>query len=189
MSILSERFDDALAYASRIHREQRRKGVETPYIAHLLAVTAIALEYGADEDGAIAALLHDAVEDQGGAPRLEDIRARYGDRVADIVSDCTDTDIEPKPEWRPRKETYIASLAHKPEASLRVSLADKIHNASAIVADLDAYGETVWDRFTGGKDGTLWYYDALATAFAARMNGPATARFAGVVRDMHARHG
>jgi (p)ppGpp synthase/HD superfamily hydrolase len=181
---LAERFDDALAYASRLHRAQRRKGSEIPYVSHLLAVAAIALENGADEDQAIAALLHDAVEDQGGLPQLETIRSRFGDGVAAIVADCTDAHEEPKPAWRPRKEAYIASLAHKPARSLAVSLADKTHNASAINADLRTVGEAVWNRFTGGKEGTLWYYSALADAFRTHAPGIAAERFAREVAEM-----
>ncbi|TPG13204.1 HD domain-containing protein [Sphingomonas oligophenolica] len=184
--MLTDRFDDALSYASRLHREQRRKGTDIPYVAHLLGVASIALENGADEDQAIAALLHDAVEDQGGEPQLQAIRERFGERVAEMVDHCTDAVVDPKPAWRPRKEAYIASLAHKPEASLRVSLADKTHNAGAIVADLAVHGEALWDRFTGGRDGSLWYYEELAKAFTDRIPGPPTDRFAALVVRMRA---
>lgn len=183
-ALLTERFDQALAYASRIHRLQVRKGSEIPYVSHLLGVAAIAIENGCDEDQAIAALLHDAVEDQGGLERLEDIRGRFGDRVARIVEHCTDSDLEPKPPWRARKEAYIASLAAKPADSLAVSIADKTHNASAINTDLRAVGEAVWDRFTGGKEGSLWYYRALADSFARLLPGPASDRFEREVSEM-----
>ena len=181
---LTERFDDALAYASRIHRAQQRKGADIPYVSHLLGVAAIAIENGATEDQAIAALLHDAVEDQGGAARLEDIRNRYGEEVARIVDDCTDSDTEPKPPWRARKEAYLASLSHKPAASLEVSIADKTHNASAIVADLHIHGGEVWSRFTGGKDGSLWYYRELAKIFAELIPGEASNRLIRLVDEM-----
>jgi (p)ppGpp synthase/HD superfamily hydrolase len=170
--MLTDRFDDALAYASRIHRDQRRKGTEIPYVSHLLAVASLTLEHGGDEDQAIAALLHDAAEDQGGAERLADIEARFGPAVARIVHDCTDSWVEPKPDWRQRKEAYLAALAHKPQASLLVSLADKTHNARAIVADLRCSGESLWDRFWAGRDGTLWYYAELASAFGRHLPGP-----------------
>ena len=183
--MLSQRFDDALAYASSTHRTQMRKGSNIPYVSHLLGVTSIALEIGADEEQAIAALLHDAVEDQGGRPRLDDIRARFGDRVAAIVSDCTDSWEEPKPEWRQRKEAYIASLAKKHPVSLLVSLADNMHNATAINADLAVHGPAVWDRFTGGRDGSLWYYSELATAFEQWLPGPSAKRFRALVAEMH----
>lgn len=131
--MLTERFDEALLYASETHRQQVRKGCDIPYVSHLVGVASIAIEIGADEDQAVAALLHDAVEDQGGACRLADIEARFGSRVAQIVDHCTDTDVEPKPPWRQRKESYIEGLSCKPKASLEVSLADKTHNAGAIV--------------------------------------------------------
>jgi len=182
--VLTVRFDEALAFASRIHRIQCRKGTCIPYLSHLLAVCAIALENGADEDQAIAALLHDAVEDQGGLEQLEAIRDLFGQDVAAMVWDCTDTVEEPKPDWRPRKEAYIASLAAKPCRSLAVSLADKTHNAGAINADLRAHGSVVWDRFTGRKEGTLWYYSALADAFRQRLPGAAAERFSREVAEM-----
>ena len=185
MTDLTERFQSALAFATELHRHQRRKGTSIPYVSHLLGVASIALEIGADEDQAIAALLHDAVEDQGGAACLEEIRNRYGDRVAGIVSDCTDADVEPKPPWRGRKEAYIASLAHKPKDSLLVSLADKTHNARAILDDLVVHGPALWQRFTGGRDGSLWYYDQLASAFLKLLPGPAADRLAFVVQEMH----
>jgi (p)ppGpp synthase/HD superfamily hydrolase len=182
--LLTERFDDALAYASRIHRTQLRKGAGILYISHLLGVAAIALENGADEDQAIAALLHDAVEDQGGLERLEKIRVRFGGAVAQIVADCTDTHEEPKPDWRPRKEAYIAGLENKAARSLAVSIADKTHNAAAINADLRLHGATVWERFSGKRDGTLWYYRSLADAFARLLPGAAAARFEREVAEM-----
>lgn len=181
---LTDRFDEALAYASKAHRTQIRKGSGIPYVSHLLGVAAIALENGADEDQAIAALLHDAVEDQGGAVRLADIRLRFGERVATIVDHCTDSHIDPKPAWEPRKEAYIAGLAAKPLASLEVSLADKTHNAGAIVADLQIHGEAVWERFTGKKSGTLWYYRALASQFGTLAPGPGADRFNRLVDEM-----
>lgn len=186
---LTDRFDDALVYASRLHRDQVRKGSGIPYVSHLLGVAAIAIESGADEDQAIAALLHDAVEDQGGSGQLLAIRERFGDRVAEIVDHCTDANTEPKPPWRERKEDYIASLAHKPATSLLVSLADKTHNAGAILADLAEHGESVWDRFTGGREGSLWYYEALAEAFRVQLPGAAAERFAALVEEMHQRAG
>lgn len=181
---LTERFDEALSYASRIHRDQRRKGADIPYVSHLLGVAAIAIENGASEDQAIAALLHDAVEDQGGVSRLEDIRTRFGERVACIVSDCTDSDVEPKPPWRERKEAYLASLRDKAPSSREVSLADKTHNAGAIVADLHIHGVNVWSRFTGGKTGTLWYYRALSDAFVDLIPGNASFRLVRLVDEM-----
>jgi (p)ppGpp synthase/HD superfamily hydrolase len=189
MTDLTHRFEDAVVFANRAHRHQRRKGTTIPYVAHLLGVASIALEIGADEDQAIAALLHDAVEDQGGLPMLEEIRARFGDRVADIVAACTDGEPDAetgeKPPWRDRKEAYIAGMAHKSADALLVSLADKTHNARAILDDLIVHGEPLWDRFTAGRDGSLWYYDALARAFAERLPGQGAGRLTGIVAEMH----
>jgi GTP pyrophosphokinase len=159
--VLSPRFEQALVYAAVLHSGQARKGTKTPFISHLMSVAALVLENGGNEDEAIAALLHDAVEDAGGAPRLEDIRSRFGPVVADIVTGCTDTDRFHKPPWKERKEQYIAHLAHGSDSVKLVSCADKVHNSRSIVADLREHGEAVWSRFTGGKEGTLWYYRTL----------------------------
>ena len=164
---LSTRFEEALILATRLHAGQVRKGTTIPYIAHLLGVTSIVLEHGGDEDEAIAALLHDAAEDQGGQAILEDIRARFGDGVAEIVAGCTDAWTDPKPPWRERKQAYVAAL-RRASASVRlVSSADKLHNARAILGDYRALGEAVWERFTGGREGTLWYYRALVEVLQA----------------------
>jgi GTP pyrophosphokinase len=167
---LSARFEEALILATRLHAGQFRKGTAIPYIAHLLGVAGIVLELGASEDEAIAALLHDAAEDRGGKAVLEDIRARFGDAVAEIVAGCTDAWTEPKPEWRPRKEAYIADLPRASASVLLVSAADKLHNARSILRDYRALGEAVWERFTGGREGTLWYYRSLVEIF--RATGP-----------------
>ncbi len=163
--LLSPRFQEALAFACRLHARQLRKGTQVPYVSHLLAVSSLVLENGGDEDGAIAALLHDAVEDQGGRPTLEEIRGRFGTRVAAIVEGCTDADTVPKPPWRERKERYIAHLREAPLDVQRVSAADKLHNARAILRDLRRTPEAVWPRFSGGRDGVLWYYRTLVTVF------------------------
>lgn len=160
--ILTDRFDAAFEYASQLHRSQRRKGTEIPYMSHLMAVCSLTLEHGGDEDQAIAALLHDAAEDQGGEETLRVIRNRFGDGVAEIVADCTDAWTNPKPEWRIRKELYIQKLPYKPARSLLVSLADKTHNARAILLDYQAIGEPLWSRFNAGKNGVLWYYRSIA---------------------------
>jgi (p)ppGpp synthase/HD superfamily hydrolase len=169
--MLTDRFNAALTYAEHTHRLQDRKGSETPYVAHLLAVCALVLEYGGDEDQAIAALLHDAVEDQGGKKRLDDIRVHFGERVASIVSACSDTDVLPKPEWRERKQRYLGALPHHDREVWVVSCADKLHNAESVLRDYRSIGEAVWDRFKGGRDGTLWYYRALADEFLRLMPG------------------
>ena len=162
---LSARFQQALAYAVELHQQQVRKGGRVPYAAHLLSVAGIVLESGGDEEEAIAALLHDAVEDQGGAPIRDEIRARFGDRVTAIVDGCTDADTQPKPPWRQRKEAFVQSIPTASPSVRLVSAADKLHNARSILADYREIGEPLWDRFTGRKQGTLWYYRALVDAF------------------------
>jgi GTP pyrophosphokinase len=155
---LSERFTDALVYAAQLHAQQKRKLHGTPYVSHLLNVAGLALEYGADEDEAIAALLHDAVEDQGGAATAEAIRRRFGDRVAEIVVGCSDTDQFPKPPWRERKEAYLAHLREASSSMRLVSACDKLDNARSLLAGYREFGEALWERFRGGREGTLWYY-------------------------------
>jgi GTP pyrophosphokinase len=158
---LTPRFDEALTYAARLHAFQSRKRTDVPYVAHLLSVTAIVLEHGGDEDEAIAALLHDAVEDQGGAPRLAEILEKYGPRVAAIVANCTDTDLTPKPPWRERKEAYLEHLTTADRSTQLVSAADKLHNVRSLAEDYRTAGEEIWARFNGGREGTLWYYRAV----------------------------
>jgi GTP pyrophosphokinase len=162
---LSHRFEFALMFAAQLHARQIRKGSGVPYIAHLMGVASIALEHGADEDEAIAALLHDAVEDQGGDAMRQEIQKCFGDRVVEIVIGCTDTDVKPKPPWRKRKEDYIAHIKAASDSIHLVSLADKLQNAQAILKDYRLHGDAVWKRFKGGKAGTLWYYRSLVTEF------------------------
>lgn len=170
---LTARFEDALVFASQLHAKQVRKGTNTPYVSHLLGVASLVLEHGGSEDESIAGLLHDAIEDQanqypGGPVALRrEIVERYGQGVAAIVEACTDTDTIPKPPWRDRKDAYIAHLSEVSMAVLRVSCADKLHNARAILVDLSSHGGAVWERFQAGKEGTLWYYRALVEAFIA----------------------
>ena len=162
---LSSRFDQALQYAVLVHAHQIRKGSGVPYVAHLLGVASLALEYGANEDEAIGALLHDAAEDAGGEGRLKDIRVRFGDAVADIVQGCTDSVVIPKPPWQQRKQAYIDHVATASASVRLVSDADKLYNVSAIVRDLRQGCNDVWSRFKGGRDGTLWYYRSLVGEF------------------------
>jgi 5'-deoxynucleotidase YfbR-like HD superfamily hydrolase len=175
---LGLRFREALAYAAEVHRDQLRKGTAVPYLAHLLAVAALVIEdagrAGAvDEDEAIAALLHDAAEDQGGAARLDDIRARFGPRVAEIVAACSDTlgDEASKPPWRPRKEAHLRHLEDADPGVLRVSVADKVHNLRAVVADYRELGDALWARFNRDAD-PRWYYAALSELASRRAPGP-----------------
>ena len=176
--VLTDRFDRALLYATHVHGGQVRKGTDTPYVAHLLAVAATVLEYGGDENLAIAALLHDSAEDQGGTARLEDVHNRFGEHVARIVEACSDSLAdtakgERKAHWQERKKTYIAHLLKADEDILRVSLADKVHNARAILRDLRKpdIGEKVWARFSVPKEKTQWYYRSLADTFCERLPG------------------
>jgi (p)ppGpp synthase/HD superfamily hydrolase len=167
--LLTVDFDRALDLAVDHHRRQLRKGTDIPYVSHLLAVASLVLEMGGGEDEAIGALLHDAVEDGGGPEMLARIRADFGDDVARIVAANTDTDVEPKPPWRARKEAYIASIARKRPDELRVSLADKLHNARAILLDFRTHGDALWSRFKAGEGASVrWYYRALHAAFADR---------------------
>jgi len=159
------RFNRALLYASELHAKQRRKGSDIPYLGHLLGVASIVLDYRGNEDEAIAALLHDAIEDQGGDVTRQEIRRRFGDKVTAIVDGCTDSDQVPKPPWRPRKAAYITRLRHQPKSVLLVSAADKLHNARAVLADYRVIGDLLWSRFKGGKEGTLWYYRELVKAY------------------------
>lgn len=185
--ILSERFADALTYMVDLHARQARKGTRIPYIGHLLSVAGLALEDGGDEDEAIAALLHDAVEDQGGDETLAEIRRRFGKRVADIVEACSDTTVTPKPPWRERKQRYLDHLRdpNTAHAALRVSLADKLHNARAILTDYRTLGEDLWSRFNAPRDDTLWYYHNLVNAFrAAGMTSPMLDEMQRVVAEL-----
>ena len=181
---LSPRFEAAVTWACELHRAQVRKGTRVPYVAHLLGVAAIALENGADEDEAIAAVLHDAVEDQGGQPTANEIAARFGERVRDIVLGCTDADVIPKPPWRERKEKYVAHLLQAPESVRLVSASDKLHNARSILLDYRTSGEALWSRFSGGREGTLWYYRALVTAFETRGSSPLIAELDRTVTEI-----
>jgi (p)ppGpp synthase/HD superfamily hydrolase len=161
----STRFREALVLAAELHADQAKKGTDVPYVAHLLGVASIAMEYGADEDQAIAALLHDAPEDCGGRPILEMIRQRFGEEAADIVEACTDTFEDPKPDWVTRKVEYLVHLRDASPAARLVSAADKLHNARAILKDYRAVGEKVFDRFKRSKWHTIWYYRTLADSF------------------------
>ncbi|WP_372388726.1 HD domain-containing protein [Xanthomonas axonopodis] len=197
MTALTERYALAVDYARIAHAGQVRKGTQVPYLSHLLGVSTLVLECGGDEEQAIAGLLHDVVEDCGGGHEAS-IRAQFGDAVADIVMACTDATAEDKAEvdnserarkrdWRERKQAYLAHLRKTPERALLVSGCDKLYNARSIVQDLEnpAVGQGIFDVFTAGREGTLWYYAALEEVFRTR--NAATARlFSGMVTRMHA---
>jgi (p)ppGpp synthase/HD superfamily hydrolase len=168
---LGPRFERAFLFAAEKHAGQTRKTTTVPYIAHLMGVASLALEYGGDEDLAIAALLHDVVEDCGGAAVLKEVKRRFGSRVAKIVDGCTDSYGEPKPPWRERKENYLRHLKSADAGTRLVSAADKLNNVRSILSDYREVGESIWERFKGGREGTLWYYRALLDEFQrGRMN-------------------
>ena len=182
--MFSNRFLRALDYAARLHARQVRKRTDRPYIGHLLSVTSIVIEYGGDEEMAIAALLHDAVEDQGGLPRFREIRRKFGKRVAHIVEGCTDSYTEPKPPWMERKRAYVERVATESADVRLVSAADKLSNARETLHDLRVQGDEVFDRFAGKKQGTLWYYRALVNEFRKAGNHPLVQELDRIVTEL-----
>jgi (p)ppGpp synthase/HD superfamily hydrolase len=169
--ILGNRFEQALILAHRLHQAQIRKGMRVPYISHLMSVAALVLEDGGDEDEAIAALLHDAVEDQGGMATRALIRAQFGDRVVAIIDGCTESVQQPKPPWQDRKEHHLAQLVGASPSVCRVTLADKVHNARSLLMDYQTMGEALWGKFGGGREGTLWYYEQMAAVLEPQVSG------------------
>ncbi|MDQ2091432.1 HD domain-containing protein [Marimonas arenosa] len=181
--MLTHRFDDALACAAAWHRTQTRKGTSIPYLSHLMAVSALVLEHGGDENTAIAGLLHDAIEDAGQS--RETLSDRFGPDVAAIVAECSDSDgTAPKPAWDTRKHAYLANLPQKSAKAILVTTCDKLHNATAIAEDLRRHGPAVFDRFTAGRDGTLWYYRSLADSLARLARPDLGRRLARAVAEM-----
>lgn len=185
-ALLGPRFASALGYVATLHATQLRKGTETPYVSHLLAVAALAIEYGANEDEAIAALLHDSIEDQGGAEVRRRITALFGQNVADIVEGCTDTDVMPKPPWRERKERYISHVSQTSPSVRLVSMCDKLHNARSLIMDLRGKRADLWSRFSAGRDETCWYYRQLLNAFrdALKQDPPSSLRMHELLEEL-----
>ena len=181
---LGPRLQRAFRYAAEQHAGQTRKQTAVPYLSHLMAVASLVLEAGGDEDLAIAALLHDVVEDCGGMPRLREIRKQFGPRVARIVEGCTDSFGEPKPEWIERKKDYLREVKHADAETRLVSASDKLHNVRTILADYRQDGEAIWARFSGKKEGTLWYYRALSDEFQRRNRNRITRELAIAVADL-----
>lgn len=181
---LGPRFQRAFEFAAKQHAGQTRKASSIPYIAHLMGVASLVFEAGGDEDLAIAALLHDVVEDCGGAPMLKQIRRRFGNRVARIVDGCTDAYQLPKPPWHDRKVSYINRLKKEDAETRLVSAADKLNNVRSILSDYRSIGESVWSRFNGGRDGTLWYYRTLRDEFLRSTPNRITRDFDLAVRDL-----
>ncbi len=170
-AMLSARFADAFMFAFEVHREQTKKGSTIPYLSHLLEVAGLVLSYGGNEDEAIAALLHDSVEDHPDAVSFEKLRQRFGGQVAAIVESCSDASVMPKPPWKPRKEKYIAHLPTASESVVMVSAADKLSNARAVLKDYREIGEQVWSRFNAGKSDQIWYYRSVTAALLLRAIG------------------
>jgi (p)ppGpp synthase/HD superfamily hydrolase len=177
---LGVRLQKAFRYAAEKHAGQTRKQTAVPYLSHLMAVTSLVLEAGGDEDMAIAALLHDVVEDCGGAPRLREVRKLFGQRVAKIVEGCTDSFSDPKLPWIVRKNEYLERLRHEDEETRLVSASDKLHNVRTVIADHRTDGEKIWRRFSGKRDGTLWYYRALNQEFQRGRKKNRTTRELGI---------
>ena len=165
-------FEEALVYAACLHAGQTRKGSDTPYIAHLLSVAALVLEFGGSQEQVIAGLLHDAIEDQahGFPDRLRrEIQSRFGDEVLRIVEACTDTDEDPKPAWKLRKERYIERLRQEDSSAALVAIADKLHNARTMLADYRVLGDELWSRFNAPRDQQVWYLRSVAESVGDRV--------------------
>jgi (p)ppGpp synthase/HD superfamily hydrolase len=181
---LGPRLQRAFRYAAEKHAGQTRKQSAVPYLSHLMAVASLVLEAGGDEDMAIAALLHDVVEDCGGMPRLREVRKQFGSRVAKIVEGCTDSFSEPKREWMERKKGYLREVKHADAKTRLVSASDKLHNVRTILADYRQDGEAIWTRFSGKKEGTLWYYGALSDEYQRRSANRITRELEIAVADL-----
>ncbi|HWZ83858.1 MAG TPA: HD domain-containing protein [Terriglobales bacterium] len=181
---LGHRLQKAFAYAAEKHAGQTRKQTAVPYLSHLMAVAALVLEGGGDEDLAIAGLLHDVVEDCGGMPRLREIRKMFGARVAKVVEGCTDSFSDPKLPWLVRKNEYLQRLKHEDADTRLVSASDKLHNVRTVTADYRQQGESIWKRFSGGRDGTLWYYRALNDEFQRRKGNRITRELAVAMQQL-----
>ena len=187
---LTEQFDEALAYAAELHRNQTRKGGDIPYLGHLLSVASLVIEAGGSQTQAIAALLHDAAEDQGGQQTLAEIGRKFGPEVADIVAQCSDTFEEPKPPWQERKERYIEHLGEASEDTILVSLADKLDNARAILRDFREHGDELWQRFSvHDPQKHLWYYKSLLKVYEQRNTTWLVAELRRVLDELEARIG
>jgi GTP pyrophosphokinase len=181
---LTERFREALLYATELHADQTRKGTDEPYIGHLLGVASLVLQYGGNENEVIAALLHDAVEDQGGRSTLKKIKKKFGKNVTEIVEACSDSFEIPKLPWLERKNEHVAKIRHASRSVRLVCAADKLHNARCILADYREIGERLWQRFSGGKEGTLWYSREMAKALKRQRSGPVVKELSRVVTEI-----
>jgi len=181
---LSDRFADAVVLACRLHAGGRRKVSDTPYVAHLFRVAGIVLESGGDEDEAIAALLHDAIEDGGGRRARATILERFGPNVTRIVEECSDTDQTPKPPWRARKEAFLARLRDVSPSAHLVIAADKLDNLRGLIDGYHEHGDGLWQYFGGGRDGTLWYHRSIVDALRGGAPGGLVDRLARAVAQL-----
>lgn len=168
---LGPKFEEALLFANRIHAQQKRKASGAPYLAHILGVTALVLEDGGSEEEAIAALLHDAAEDQGGEEVLAAIREKFGEKVEQIVRECSDTLVSPKPPWKERKEDHLNGLENALPETIRIMQADKVYNARNLQRTLIEQGPQTWQNFKGGREGTLWYFRQMHTLLSQTHSG------------------
>jgi (p)ppGpp synthase/HD superfamily hydrolase len=170
-STLSQKFEHALAFANQVHAHQKRKDSGAPYFAHVIGVAALVLEDGGSEEEAIAALLHDTAEDQGGQAMLDEITSRFGETIAQIVAECSDTLLNPKPPWQARKAGHINTLRTARPETIRIMLADKVYNSRNLLRSLQERGEVVWENFKGGRDGTIWYFQQMYAVFSRTQSG------------------
>lgn len=181
----SKRIEEAFALAHSLHKDQTRKGSAIPYISHLMAVASIVGEFGGDEDQAIAALLHDAVEDQGGRETLRRIAQTFGDRIAAYVEGCSDAFTDPKPPWQERKEAFIDSMKQAPADLRLIVAADKLHNIRSMTSDLRTLGPPLWERFTKGRQGTLWYHDTIVSVLTKDWDHPLAIELQAALTQLH----
>jgi (p)ppGpp synthase/HD superfamily hydrolase len=184
ISKLGIRFQEALIYATQLHANQTRKTSNVPYISHLLSVAALVLEDSGDEDEAIAALLHDAIEDQGGEKTRQEIRQKFGENIAAIVEECTESDIVPKPPWKERKLASIEKFRTVSPQARRVILADKLHNARSLLIDRLRYKEEIWNHFKGGKEGTIWFFRSIIEVERQRGYNPMTEEIDRLIQEL-----
>lgn len=182
--LLTNRFQRALVFAFKTHQEQLRKNSCSPYFSHLLSVCSTVLDAGSDEDVAIAALLHDAAEDQGGIETIQIIRKKFGNRVAELVLACSDTLSDPKPPWKKRKTEHLEKLSKAGPDVLLITMADKIHNVRSLYRDLSSMGDEIWKNFNGGRSGTLWYYNELDQILAKTSHNQLYKEFHNLVKNI-----
>ena len=186
--IYSERVCEAFTYAFHLHRNQTRKGAGQPYIGHLMSVAGIVVDFGGDEDQVVAALLHDAPEDQGGQVILDEIRKRFGDGVAGYVEALSDSLIDSRTEdkepWEVRKARYLERLTHKPPAAKLISAADKLHNARSTLRDVRREGRAAWDKFNATREQSIWYYESLVERLSHNWDHPILDELAHVVERL-----